>query len=128
MSESEPFDAQRAMLWGPDQFQRLRVSKHNSQPVAVARLPKDEDLIVAEQNGDAIAFQVRSMAYHHLAQGELGGEPFILSFCGICHSSMGFDPTIDGIVHHFSAGGLYDGVVLLIDDETRTYWKRGPSR
>lgn len=29
---------------------------------------------------------------------------------------------IDGRVHHYSAGGLYNGLVLLIDDETRTYW------
>jgi hypothetical protein len=29
---------------------------------------------------------------------------------------------IDGKTHHFSAGGLYNGLVLLIDDETRTYW------
>jgi len=29
---------------------------------------------------------------------------------------------IDGKVHHYSAGGLYDGLVLLIDDETKTYW------
>jgi len=25
-------------------------------------------------------------------------------------------------LHHFSAGGLYNGLVLLIDDETKTYW------
>lgn len=25
-------------------------------------------------------------------------------------------------MYHFSAGGLYNGLVLLIDDETRTYW------
>ena len=25
-------------------------------------------------------------------------------------------------MHHFSAGGLYNGLVLLIDDETGTYW------
>ena len=25
-------------------------------------------------------------------------------------------------MHHFSAGGLYNGLSLLIDDETRTYW------
>ena len=25
-------------------------------------------------------------------------------------------------MHHFSAGGLYNGLVLLIDDESKTYW------
>jgi hypothetical protein len=29
---------------------------------------------------------------------------------------------VDQKVHHFSAGGLYNGLVLLIDDETLTYW------
>lgn len=29
---------------------------------------------------------------------------------------------LDGELSHFSAGGLYNGLVLLIDDETRTYW------
>ena len=29
---------------------------------------------------------------------------------------------IDGSLHHFSAGGLFEGVIMLIDDETQTYW------
>ena len=29
---------------------------------------------------------------------------------------------LDGKLHHFSAGGLYEGVILLIDDETHSYW------
>lgn len=29
---------------------------------------------------------------------------------------------VDGKVHQFSAGGLYNGLVLLVDDETNTYW------
>lgn len=40
----------------------------------------------------------------------------------MCNSGVGLTPTIDGTVHHFSAGGLFNGLVLLIDDETRTYW------
>jgi len=35
---------------------------------------------------------------------------------------VGLIPVIDGAVRHFSAGGLFNGLVLLIDDETRTYW------
>ncbi len=29
---------------------------------------------------------------------------------------------MNGNAHHFSVGGLYNGLALLIDDETRTYW------
>jgi len=40
----------------------------------------------------------------------------------VCNSGVGLTPVIDGSLFHFSAGGLYNGLVLLIDDETRSYW------
>lgn len=40
----------------------------------------------------------------------------------MCNSGVGLTPTIDGREHQFSAGGLYDGLIMLIDDETETYW------
>jgi hypothetical protein len=40
----------------------------------------------------------------------------------VCNTGVGLTPRIEDSVHHFSAGGLYNGLVLLIDDETRTYW------
>ena len=30
---------------------------------------------------------------------------------------------VDGSLHHFSAGGLFEGLIMLIDDETQTYWE-----
>ena len=41
----------------------------------------------------------------------------------MCNTGVGLTPIVDGTLHHFSAGGLCDGLVLLIDDETRTYWE-----
>ena len=40
----------------------------------------------------------------------------------VCHSGVGLTPLVDGALHHYSAGGLYDGLVLLVDDETRSFW------
>ena len=31
-------------------------------------------------------------------------------------------PSIDGAVHHFAEHGLYDGLFLMRDEETGTYW------
>jgi hypothetical protein len=39
-----------------------------------------------------------------------------------CHSGVGLTPRVDGRVHHFSAGGVHNGLFLMVDDETRTYW------
>jgi hypothetical protein len=40
----------------------------------------------------------------------------------VCHSGVGLTPVIDGKTLHFSAGGLFNGLVLLFDDETGSYW------
>lgn len=40
----------------------------------------------------------------------------------MCNSGVGLIPRVGDRSLSLSAGGLYNGLVLLIDDETRTYW------
>jgi len=40
----------------------------------------------------------------------------------VCNSGVGLDPVVDGRVLHFGARGLYNGLVLLGDRETGSYW------
>lgn len=115
------FDATRARLRGPDLFKRFRVPDEG-EPLAGAGLDPETMLLVVERGEARRAFPVTQMAYHHAAQGELDGAPYVVSFCAVCHSGVGMVPLVDGELHHFSAGGLYNGLVLFMDDETRTYW------
>lgn len=43
-------------------------------------LPPDLELLLFTRNGFARALAAREMAYHHVAQGALGGEPYLVSF------------------------------------------------
>lgn len=45
-----------------------------------ANLNPDEELIILERGGLQRALLGREMAYHHVAQGELAGEPYLISF------------------------------------------------
>lgn len=49
-------------------------------PIADLNLPSDMELIVIERRGERRAFSVLEMAYHHIAQGELAGEPYLVTF------------------------------------------------
>jgi hypothetical protein len=44
------------------------------------RLPPDLELILIRRGETARALVAREMAYHHVAQGELGGQPYMVSF------------------------------------------------
>ena len=122
MSNSATFEIERADLYGrPDFFERFRVGAPPT-PLAEVRCAEREELLVFELAGRRYGFLLRQLGYHHVAEGELHGEPFVVSFCAICHSGVRFDPRIDGRLLHLSTGGLYNGVALLIDDETGSYW------
>ena len=61
------------------EFEPFRVTAEGIA-LAQAGLANDEELIVFERGGEQRALSVREMAYHHAAQGELAGEPYLVSF------------------------------------------------
>jgi len=73
------FDAQRARCKGPDQFPRFRV-RGAGGPLARSALPPSTRLLVFERGGERRALLARQMTWHHVAQGELAGEPYVIVF------------------------------------------------
>ena len=49
-------------------------------PLEKLVLPPDLELIVFSRRGERRGLIAREMAYHHVAQGELAGEPYLVSF------------------------------------------------
>ena len=43
-------------------------------------LPPDLELILVTRGASTRALVAREMAYHHVAQGELEGQPYLVSF------------------------------------------------
>ena len=78
MSNSE-FDAGRAWLKGPDFFPRF-TPKGPGIPLQKARLAGSVELLIAEQEGQRVAFVARELSEPHMAQGELRGIPYLVSF------------------------------------------------
>ena len=73
------FDSERAILKGPDQFKRFNVT-NDGVPLNEANLKPQEVLLVFERAGERRALLQKQMVYHHVAQGELAGEPYLVSF------------------------------------------------
>ena len=73
------FDSDRATLKGPDTFKRFNISG-NGIPLNKANLKPKEVLLVFERAGERRALLQKQMVYHHVAQGELAGEPYLVSF------------------------------------------------
>ena len=76
------FDAERAMLMKRELFRPLTVERTERLADALARrkVAADTQLLLLERDGEALALRTHEMIYHHVAQGELGGRPFVATF------------------------------------------------
>lgn len=60
-------------------FEPFEVPAHGL-PLVNLKLPLDLELIVFSRGDETRALVAREMAYHHVAQGELNGQPYLISF------------------------------------------------
>jgi hypothetical protein len=76
------FDSSRARLNKKDMFQRFTVKSSESLDKAVEqkKINQDDLILILERNDCRLAFSVFQMAYHHIAQGELKGDPYLVTF------------------------------------------------
>jgi len=61
-------------------FFKPLIAPVKGQSLYKANLHPDEELIVIERNREYRALLAREMAYHHIAQGEMAGEPYLVTF------------------------------------------------
>src|SRR5262245_57317607 len=73
------------------------------QPTQLAMAERSKDTTDLERlvlgvaiNGDAKAYPIQYIGYHHQVADLVGGEPILVTYCTVCRSGRVFDPTIRG--------------------------------
>ena len=76
------FDVNRAMLSDRSRFTPFLVEESQLLREALEQGVVDDDtpILVVERGGRRLALITREMMFHHVAQGELAGEPWMVSF------------------------------------------------
>lgn len=126
------FDVGRAML--EDYLDhntypgRVDVEIAEAQPLQEAltalSIAPETRLLTFEYEEMLYTFPMTLVLSHNVIQGETrAGDPWVMTFCNACNTGMVFDPTMDGKPFHFHRRGAYDGLLLIWDDETHSYWQ-----
>ena len=82
MPKKEGFDTGRAIFWDTPNFDPLR--NPDWRPLRDARRAGDisdsTPVLVFEAGGSTLVLVSSQMTYHHVAQGEMNGEPWMVTF------------------------------------------------
>jgi len=93
---------------------------------ARARNALDDNALVigVENNGQAKAYPVRFLAYHHQVQDTVGGRPVLVTYCSVCRSGRVFEPIIHGHPERFRLVGMDHFNAMFEDAATQSWWRQ----
>ena len=79
---AEGFDPDRALFFAESNFQPLRDPEWRplDQVLRVGDVRDDQPVLVFEAGGETLVLVSAQMSYHHVAQGDMAGEPWMVTF------------------------------------------------
>ena len=86
----------------------------------------DEEAVVigVEFNGEARAYPVRFIVYHHQVRDTVGGRPVMVTYCSVCRTGRVFDPVVDGRAEQFRLVGMDHFNAMFEDATTGSWWRQ----
>jgi hypothetical protein len=111
-------------------------------PGSVTMLPADRSkvdtarLVVGiDVNGQARAFPIQFIGYHHQVRDTVAGKPVMVSYCTVCRTGRVFSPIVDGRSETFRLVGMDHFNAMFEDASTHSWWRQangeaiaGPSK
>jgi hypothetical protein len=101
------------------------------QPTAlVMRAPErntvaqDRLVVGIELNGDARAYPLQFIGYHHQIRDTVGGREVLVSYCTVCRTGRVFTPVVDGRPETFRLVGMDHYNAMFEDRTTHSWWRQ----
>ena len=86
---------------------------------------EDNALVIGvENNGEAKAYPIRFLAYHHQVQDTVGGKPVLITYCSVCRSGRVFEPIVQGHPEKFRLVGMDHFNAMFEDATTQSWWRQ----
>ena len=104
---------------------RLMVSEAHSlnEAMAAGSILPDTRMLTFEHEAMLYTFPMSVVLSYNVIQGMIRQQPWMMTFCNACNTGMVFDPMVNGQLLHFRRRGSYDGLLLIWDEETDSYWQ-----
>ncbi|MBV4358936.1 DUF3179 domain-containing (seleno)protein [Pinibacter aurantiacus] len=110
---------------------RFQADKMFYQPVtttfaqaAANHVSNDKLVIGVEINGEAKAYPVQIIGYHHQVRDTVGNVPVMITYCTVCRTGRVFSPMVDGKPENFRLVGMDHFNAMFEDATTKSWWRQ----
>jgi hypothetical protein len=84
----------------------------------------DRLVIGITHNGEARAYPIQYLGYHHQVRDSIGGKPVMVTYCTVCRTGRVFEPVVDGRVESFRLVGMDHYNAMFEDETTKSWWRQ----
>lgn len=93
-------------------------------PAGANKVPLDRLVVGIEVNGEARAYPLMFIGYHHQVRDTVGGREVLVSYCTVCRTGRVFSPEVDGRAERFRLVGMDHWNAMFEDEQTGSWWRQ----
>lgn len=81
-------------------------------------------VIGVELNGQAKAYPIRFLGFHHQVRDTIGGKPVMVTYCTVCRTGRVYEPIVNGKYEKFRLVGMDHFNAMFEDITTKSWWRQ----
>jgi Protein of unknown function (DUF3179) len=85
---------------------------------------KNKLVIGVSLNGEAKAYPIQLIGYHHQVRDTIGNIPVMITYCTVCRTGRAFSPFINGKMESFRLVGMDHFNAMFEDATTKSWWQQ----
>jgi len=93
-------------------------------PAAQSNVDVRRLVVGVEINGQAKAYPIQFIGFHHQVRDTVGGRPVLVSYCTVCRTGRVFSPFVDGEPETFRLVGMNHFNAMFEDKTTGSWWRQ----
>lgn len=94
------------------------------EPAARNTVALDRLVVGIELNGQARAYPLQFIGYHHQVRDTLSGTELLVSYCTVCRTGRIFSPLVNGTSERFRLVGMDHFNAMFEDASTGSWWRQ----
>ncbi len=85
---------------------------------------KNKLVIGVALNGEAAAYPIEIIGYHHQVKDTVGGKPVMVTYCTVCRTGRVYSPFVNGKYEQFRLVGMDHFNAMFEDATTKSWWQQ----
>ena len=96
----------------------------NITGISANKIDSNKLVIGIEVNGEARAYPIQLIGYHHQVRDTLGNTPVMITYCTVCRTGRVYSPFVNGKPETFRLVGMDHFNAMFEDATTKSWWQQ----